>query len=155
MRVKHSIWYSIGNLIVISIIIVAISSYFIFNKMLIGPVFLVMGVCFIFYLKYYKNIFSYYYPDMVFGMVDDFVMVFATTLGGSFAGVGGAIIGGVTGNALTDGLGGLFEGYIVEHQRKFKIDNVRTAFSTMLGKIAGCLFGAGIGLIIVWLVSLI
>lgn len=145
----------ISTLIGFSIFIIGISWYFLLNKMLIGPIFFVMGLCVLGYLKFSKVKFNDFYPDMIFGFVDNFVMVFATTLGGSLAGVGGAIIGGVTGNTLTDGLGGLFEGYIVEHQHKFKIDNVRTAFSTMLGKIAGCLFGAGIGLTLMWLISLI
>ena len=82
-------------------------------------------------------------------------MIFAAVLGGAYAGVAGAIIGGAAGNTITDGMGGLFEGHIAEHQRKYKIDNLRTAMSTMLGKMTGCLFGAGTGLIIVWLISLI
>ena len=155
MRVKHSVWYSIGNLIAISILIVGISSYFLFNKMLIGPIFVGMGLGVVFYLRFVDVKFSSIYPDVIFGMVDNFVMVFATTLGGTLAGVGGAIIGGVTGNTITDGLGGFFEGVVEEYLRKKKINNHRTALSSMLGKIIGCLFGAGIGLTIIWLVSFV
>ena len=69
--------------------------------------------------------------------------------------VAGAIIGGAAGNTLTDGLGGLFEGYVAENQRKIKINNLRTSLSTMLGKVSGCLFGAGLGLVLVELIKII
>ena len=92
---------------------------------------------------------------MIFGLIDNGVLVFAAVLGGSIAGVPGAIIGGAAGNTITDGIGGLFEGHVAQHQRQYKIDNLRTAFSSSFGKMAGCLFGAGIGLILVWLISLI
>ena len=88
--------------------------------------------------------------------MDNGVMVFAAIIGGSLGGVPGAIIGGVTGNAITDGLGGFFEGYISEKQEQlqnFKAE--RRAFSSALGKMTGCLFGAGISLSLIWLIRII
>jgi len=76
-------------------------------------------------------------------------------IGGLIAGVAGAIIGGAAGNTITDGLGGLFEGHAAERLRGKKILEERTALSSTLGKMTGCLFGAGIGLIIVWLIKTI
>jgi len=146
---------AITSFIILSIIVVAISFYFVFNNKLIGFIFLGLGLISLLFLKFFKIEFSSVYPDIVFGAIDNGVLIFAAVLGGAYAGVAGAIIGGAAGNTITDGIGGLFEGHLAQHQRKYKIDNLRTAMSTMLGKMTGCLFGAGTGLIIVWLISLI
>ncbi len=149
MKVKNGLLKSVTSFILLSIIIIGVSVYFVHDSKLIGPAFLVLGLINLLIIKFFKIKISSVYPDMIFGFIDNGVLVFAAVLGGIYAGVVGAVIGGAAGNSLTDGIGGLFEGYIAEHQRKFKIDNKRTALSTMLGKIAGCLFGAGVGLIIV------
>jgi len=142
------------SFIILSVIIIAVSSYFVFDKKLIGPAFLVLGVMNVIFLIFFKIELRSVYPDIIFGFMDNGVLVFAAVMGGNYAGVVGAIIGGAAGNTITDGIGGLFEGHIAEHQREYKIDNLRTAISTSLGKMTGCLFGAGIGLILVWLISL-
>ncbi|MBU6447332.1 hypothetical protein KGQ24_00635 [Patescibacteria group bacterium] len=71
--------------------------------------------------------------------------------GGRIAGVGGAVIGGVVGNAITDGIAGIFEGYWAE--RMVKRDH-RTILGSAVGKMAGCLFGAGIVLLIAGIFNL-
>ncbi len=146
---------AIISFITLSVIVVAIIAYFIFDERLIGPVFLGLGIISLIFLRFFKIKIKSVYPDFIFGVIDNGVLVFAAILGGTYAGVFGAIIGGAAGNTITDGIGGLFEGHIAEHQRKYKIDNLRTSLSTSLGKMSGCLFGAGIGLILIWLVSLI
>ena len=95
------------------------------------------------------------YPDIIFGFIDNSVLVVMAVLGGSIAGVAGAVIGGAAGNTITDGLGGLFEGHAAEKLRVRKIIAKRTAISSTLGKMAGCLFGAGVGLILVWAITLV
>ncbi|MCW8966208.1 MAG: hypothetical protein OQK82_05935 [Candidatus Pacearchaeota archaeon] len=147
---EHTFLEAILSFLLFSVVIIAVSIYFVNSKKLIGPVFLGLGILNILILKFFKIEISSVYPDMIFGIIDNGVLVFAAVLGGTYAGVAGAIIGGAAGNALTDGIGGLFEGYVAQHQKKFEIDNERTPLSTMLGKVAGCLFGAGIGLILVW-----
>ncbi len=142
------------GMIILSVIIIAVSSYFIFNTLLIGPIFLVLGFISLIFLQFFKIKIGEIYPDMVFGIIDNGVLVFAAILGGQVAGVLGAIIGGVAGNTITDGIGGLFEGHIAEKQRS-KFEARRTALSSSLGKMSGCLFGAGIGLIILWLIGLL
>ena len=154
MKVRNKFLKSIISLIIISIIVIAVSSYFVFNAKLIGPAFLVLGLINLLVMKFFKIKISSVYPDMVFGFVDNGVLIFAAVLGGAYAGVVGAIIGGAAGNTITDGMGGLLEGHIAEILKKRKIHHARTAFTTMLGKIAGCLFGAGIGLILVWFIQL-
>ena len=152
---NHRFTKAITTLILLSIIVVAVSAYFVFDSKLIGPAFLGLGVISLIFLKVVGIKISYVYPDMIFGAIDNGVLVFAAVFGGTYAGVAGAIIGGAAGNTITDGIGGLFEGYVAQHQRALKMDNVRTAMSSMLGKMAGCLFGAGAGLIIVWFISII
>ena len=150
---NHNFIKAITSFIILSVIVIAVSVYFVFDKKLIGPAFLGLGVLNLIFLKIAKIDFKSVYPDMVFGAIDNGVLVFAAVLGGTYAGIAGAIIGGAAGNTVTDGIGGLFEGYVAEHQRKFKIDNLRTAMSSMLGKMAGCLFGAGVGLVIIWFIT--
>jgi|TARA_Y100000310_G_C20694343_1_gene824419 hypothetical protein len=152
---KNNLIKAIISFIILSIIVIAVSSYFVFNKKLIGPIFLILGLLSLILLRFLNIKIKSVYPDIIFGLIDNGVLIFAAVLGGIYAGVIGAIIGGAVGNTITDGLGGLFEGHIAQNQRKYKIDNLRTALSTMLGKMTGCLFGAGIGLVLVWLISLI
>jgi uncharacterized protein YqgC (DUF456 family) len=68
--------------------------------------------------------------------------------GGHFAGITGAIIGGVVGNAITDGIAGIFEGQMAEKLRARFIPEERTMLKSAVGKMAGCLLGAGVVLII-------
>ncbi len=145
---------AVFTFLILSIIVVAVSMYFVLDNKLIGPAFLILGLISLIFLKVVGIKLKAVYPDMVFGAIDNGVLVFAAVLGGTYAGIAGAIIGGAAGNTITDGVGGLFEGYLAQHQRSLKIDNLRTAMSSMLGKMAGCLFGAGAGLILVWLISI-
>lgn len=151
---KHFI-KSLINLIGVSIVVVAVASYFIFNKAFIGPAFLIMGILTLLFMIGKGIKLKFVYPDLGFGFVDNGVMVFAAIIGGSFGGIPGAVIGGVAGNTITDGLGGFFEGYISEKQTiltKFKSE--RRMFSSSLGKMTGCMFGAGVSLSLIWLIGL-
>ncbi|MFC1710731.1 hypothetical protein ACFLZJ_01060 [Nanoarchaeota archaeon] len=147
---KRGFFESIITLVILSIIIVAVSAFFIFNEPLIGPAFLVLGVLSLGVLKLFKISARSVYPDIVFGAIDNGFLIFVAAIGGVYAGVFGAIIGGAAGNTVTDSLGGLFEGRIAEKLRKKSVNEKRTPMSTMLGKMVGCLFGAGVGLIILW-----
>lgn len=64
--------------------------------------------------------------------------------GGHFAGVAGAIAGGVVGNAITDGIAGIFEGHLAEKLRMRLVSEERTMLKSAVGKMAGCLLGAGV-----------
>jgi hypothetical protein len=146
---------ALTSFVVFSLVVAAVALYFIFDKGLIGFMFVGLGFVGWGVLGMFKIKIVSVYPDIIFGAVDNGILVFAAVLGGVYAGVFGAVIGGAAGNTVTDGLGGLFEGYIAENQRRLKIDNLRTSLSTMLGKMVGCLWGAGAGLVLVWLISLI
>ena len=82
-------------------------------------------------------------PDMVFGAIDTGLLVIPALWGGLAFGVAGAIAGGVIGDALTDAVAGFFEGGIAEWLRERGIEESREAITTALGKMSGCLLGAG------------
>ena len=151
---KGSFWEAVSSFLVLSIIVVAISWSFVENNLKIGICFLFIGILSLIILKFFKIKITEIYPDMIFGAIDNGFLIFAAVLGANFAGAAGAIIGGAAGNAITDGIGGIFEGHVSENQRRFEIDNNRTALSAGIGKMAGCLFGAGAGLLLVWFIGL-
>lgn len=82
-------------------------------------------------------------PDVVFGAIDTGLLVIPALWGGMAFGVAGAIAGGVIGDALTDAVGGFFEGNVSEWLREKGIEESREAVTTALGKMSGCLLGAG------------
>ncbi len=93
-------------------------------------------------------------PDMVFGALDTGLLVVPALWGGIAFGVAGAVAGGVVGDALTDAIAGFFEGSIDESLRRKGITASREAVTTALGKMTGCLLGAGTVLTVAWLVGI-
>ena len=147
---NHSFVQALTSFFILSIIVLTVSYYFVLKNGLIGIAFIFLGFVSLAVLKFFKIKIKTVYPDLIFGLIDNGVLVFTAVIGAQIAGIPGAIVGGAAGNTVTDGIGGLFEGHIAENQRKYKIENWRNSLSTSLGKMAGCLFGAGIGLLIVW-----
>jgi len=145
-------WIKIfGSLIGIIILIIAVSIIFLENKLGFAFAFLVLGLIFLVMIRIFGIKIKSIYPNLIFGFIDDSLLVLTSTIGGLTAGVGGAIIGGAAGNAITDAIGGLFEGKIAEKMKKEKIKENRSAIATMFGKVTGCLFGAGVMILIIWI----
>lgn len=147
---KESIIKSIISVIILSIIIIAAVSFFVYEKRWIGIIFIILGFLHLFVLSIFKVNIKAVWPDIIFGVIDNGFLVIGALIGADFAGVLGAIIGGAAVNAITDGFAGIFEGWTAEYLRKHKIQEKRTALGSALGKMAGCLFGAGIILIVLW-----
>lgn len=82
-------------------------------------------------------------PDLIFGAIDSGLLVVAACIGAAGFGLKGAIIGGVVGDAVTDGIAGFFEGGIAEWLRARGIEESRTTLGSSCGKMAGCLAGSG------------
>lgn len=131
------------------IVVFAVSAFFIYDTKIIGWVILFLGLLCLVLLKFFKISIKNIWPDIVFGLIDNGILAILAVIGGSFAGVIGAIIGGVVGNSITDGIAGMFEGYIAEKLRESEISESRTMLGSAIGKMAGCLLGAGVVLIIV------
>ena len=114
------------------------------NHLDLGPVVFGLGlVPFIGLLVARRNVKSAI-PDLVFGGLDTGLLVIPALWGGAFFGVAGALAGGVIGDALSDGIAGFFEGSIAQWLRKRGIEESREAVTSALGKMAGCLLGAGL-----------
>ncbi len=152
--VSKNLLKAITTFIILSILVIGFSIFFIFKQNLIGPIYILLGFLGIGFLRFFKITVKETKPDIIFGLIDNGILIFAASIGGIYAGIVGAVLGGAAGNTITDGLGGLFEGRIAAKQRKNNIHQKRTSLSTMLGKMIGCLFGAGIGLIILWAIQL-
>ncbi|MDO8571849.1 MAG: hypothetical protein Q7R79_04175 [bacterium] len=140
---KHTIISSVTTVITLCIIIFAVSAFFISNERFIGFVLLVLfGVCLLALIPFHISLRAIQ-PDIIFGVIDNGILAILAVIGGEIAGIQGAIIGGVVGNAITDGIAGLFEGYSAERLKKRNINDHRTIIGSAIGKMSGCLLGAG------------
>ncbi|MFA4930895.1 MAG: hypothetical protein WC570_03470 [Patescibacteria group bacterium] len=153
MKILNKKWIiTVINLLLLCVVVIGASLFFVFDDRLIGYVLLGLFLLCLGFIKMFGISIRSTRPDIVFGFIDNSILVLLAVFGGHFGGVAGAIIGGAVGNAVTDGIAGLFEG--AEAERNFtagKLEN-RTILGTAVGKMAGCLLGAGVILVIAhWL----
>lgn len=127
------------NVVTLCIIIAGVSIFFVYNSKLIGFVLVALALMCLLSLKLFQVKISSTGPDIVFGLIDNGILAVMAVVGGHIAGVAGAVIGGVVGNSITDGIAGIFEGYWAEKM----IDDKRTILGSAVGKMSGCLLGAG------------
>jgi len=78
-------------------------------------------------------------PDIIFGLIDNVLLIIPAIIGAELFGAVGALAGAVVGNAVSDGIAGLFEGSISEWLHIKGIDSTRTLLGSSLGKMSGCL----------------
>lgn len=78
-------------------------------------------------------------PDIIFGLIDNILLIIPAFIGAELFGASGALAGAVVGNAISDGIAGIFEGSISELLRIRGIDSKRTLPGSSLGKMSGCL----------------
>ena len=140
--------FSILNILMLSVVIATVSIFFIENANWIGVVLIILAILCIFSLVPFKISLKSIQPDIIFGMIDNGILAVMAIFGAHIAGVAGAIIGGVVGNAITDGIAGIFEGKMAERLRQNHISERRTMLGSAVGKMAGCLLGAGIVLVV-------
>lgn len=132
------------NIVTLCIIIAAVSVFFVNNARWMGVILIILAILCVLSLLPFKIKLRSIQPDIVFGLIDNGILAILAIFGGHFAGVTGAILGGVVGNAITDGIAGIFEGYSAEKLRLQLVSEERTMLKSAVGKMAGCLFGAGI-----------
>jgi hypothetical protein len=136
------------KVVTLCVVVVVVSAFFIYDAKIIGLVVFGLGLLCLASLSLFNILIKNVWPDIVFGLIDNGILAIFAVIGGEIAGVAGAIIGGVVGNAITDGIAGVFEGHLAERLRESKISESRTMLGSAIGKMAGCLLGAGIVLII-------
>jgi hypothetical protein len=141
---------ALASVIGVSIVVVGVVSFTIYQTKLIGPIILVLGFIPWIPLRVSGRTIKSTGADIVFGTIDTGILGIAALIGANFAGVLGAIIGGAVGDSITDGFAGLFEGRMAEYLRKHGIEESRTPLSSSMGKMSGCLIGVGIVLTLVW-----
>ncbi len=148
---NKKLWTAVLNILSLCIIIFFVSAFFVYNLKFIGYILVVLsGLC-LASLKLFNVKIHTIKPDIIFGIIDNGILAIMSVFGAEIAGVAGAVIGGVVGNAITDGIAGIFEGYWAE----YLIPDKRTILGSAVGKMAGCLFGAGIVLIITSLLGFV
>lgn len=136
--------------IIISTVVVVAVSITIHNTKLIGPIVVLLGFIPWIPLRLSGRSIKSTGADIVFGTIDTGILAIAALIGASFAGVLGAIVGGAVGDSITDAFAGICEGKMAEYLRKHGIEESRTPLSSSMGKMSGCLLGAGIVLTIAW-----
>ncbi len=141
---------AILSMTVLIIIILLVSYLFVTQKMIIGPVMVLLGVICILPLFLFKVPIRILKAEIIFGIIDNGILAIFALSGAELFGILGAIVGGLVGNSITDGLAGIFEGYEWQKTKKLKIKDSRTALTVAIGKLSGCLFGGGIVLTIAW-----
>ena len=145
---KKNFLVALIKVLALCVIVFSVSAYFVYDAKIIGWVVFGSGLLCLVALRFSNIFIRNVWPDIIFGLIDNGILVVMAVIGGEIAGVAGAIIGGVVGNAITDGIAGIFEGEIAEKLRERKISEERTMLGSAVGKMAGCLLGAGVVLII-------
>jgi hypothetical protein len=135
---------SIINILGLCVVVAAVSLVFAYDSHWIGFVLIVLGFVCLLSLKPFGIRLTQTVPDIIFGVIDNGILALMAIFGGYFGGIAGAILGGVVGNAITDGIAGIFEGQIAERFETTGVPNNRTMLKSAVGKMSGCLFGAGI-----------
>jgi hypothetical protein len=133
------------------VLIIIVMGYFIGYKPLIGPVFIILGFVMLIPLFIGEHFhLESSFSDILFGIIDNGIFIISAIIGADLAGVLGAIVGGAVGNSVSDAVGGIFEGQFADWMEKRGVLQKKTALNSSVGKFAGCLFGAGLILLVVW-----
>ncbi len=119
------------------------------RHLLLGPMILILSLLPLIGLNISRKPFKQAIPDLVFGGIDTGLLAVPAMLGGLHFGAVGALAGAVIGDAITDSIAGFFEGGIARWLRSKGIEESRDPITSSLGKMAGCLLGAGCVLTII------
>jgi len=149
---RQGILAALTSSLVVSVVVVAAVALIIGNVLLIGPAMFVLGLVPLLPIKLSGRSIRSTGADMVFGAVDTGFLGVAALIGAEMGGVLGAVVGGLVGDSITDGFAGIFEGQASEYLRRHGIEEARTPLSSSMGKMSGCLLGAGVTLTLAWTV---
>lgn len=79
------------------------------------------------------------FPDVVFGLVDNGLLIIGAIIGADLFGILGAVLGAALGNAFSDFIGGFFEGWASEWIQRHNGERKATKWSAAVGKLIGCM----------------
>jgi len=130
---KQSLIPALTSVIVISIVVVGVICFTLYNTKLIGPTIVLLGFIPWIPLRISGRTITSTGADIIFGAIDTGILGILALIGASFAGVLGAIVGGAVGDSITDGFAGLFEGRMAAYLRKHGIEESRTPLSSSMG----------------------
>lgn len=145
---EKKILLSVINIVALCIVIVAVSVFFVDGSWWIWFVLIMLSFLCVLSLLPFKISLKSILPDVIFGLIDNGILAILAIFWGYFAGVTWAILGGVVGNAITDGIAWIFEWYYAEKLRLNFVAEERTMLKSAVGKMSWCLFGAGVVLLI-------
>jgi hypothetical protein len=134
---------SLINILGLCVVITAVTLVFVHDSQWMGVLLIMLGVVCLLSLLPFGIQLKSTLPDIVFGVIDNGILAVMAIFGGYLGGIAGAILGGVVGNAITDGIAGIFEGYIAEKFDGTDVPSNRSMLKSAVGKMSGCLFGAG------------
>jgi len=137
-------FFSVANILGLCIVVTAVTLALVNHNQWMGFMLITLGIVCIFSLLLFGIKLKSTVPDVLFGVIDNGILAVMAIFGGHFGGIAGAVLGGVVGNAITDGIAGIFEGYIAEKFDDQDVSNHRSMLKSAVGKMAGCLFGAGV-----------
>ncbi len=149
---KQGIPAALGSLTAISAVVIGVIAYVVYDVRFVGPAMILLGLIPWLPIKLSGRAIRSTGADIVFGAVDTGFLGVAALIGTELGGVLGAVVGGLVGDSITDGFAGIFEGRAAEKLRRLGIEEARTPVSASMGKMSGCLLGAGITLTIAWTV---
>lgn len=129
---------------VVAAVVAALGAITLKNRLLIGPIVLLLGGIPLGALLLAGRSLRGAVPDLVFGAMDTGLLTVPALWGGVTFGAAGAIAGGVIGDSLTDAIAGFCEGGIAAWLSSKGIQASREPVTTSLGKMAGCLLGSGL-----------
>jgi len=133
----------ITNVTVLSAILLAVGYYFLGRITYIGFLIFLLGFLPLIAARLNRLEMKRMIPDMVFGAIDTGLLTIPAIIGAKLFGALGAVVGGVIGDAVTDAIAGFFEGSVAQWLRSKNIEESRLPLSSALGKMSGCLLGAG------------
>jgi len=152
MNNRQGILAALTSALVVSVIVVAAVAFVIYHVGYIGPVVFALGLVPWIPIRLSGRTIRSTGADIAFGAVDTGFLGVAALIGAELGGVLGAVVGGLVGDSITDGLAGIFEGQASEYLRRHGIEEARTPVSASMGKMSGCLLGAGTTLTLAWTV---
>ncbi|MFO7866343.1 MAG: hypothetical protein R6V02_05980 [Candidatus Aminicenantes bacterium] len=147
---KQGILAALGSLAAVSAVVISVIAYAVYDVRLVGPAMILLGLIPWLPIRLSGRTIRSTGADIIFGAVDTGLLGIAALIGAELGGVLGAIVGGLVGDSITDAFAGIFEGRAAEKLRNLGIEEARTPISSSMGKMSGCLIGAGITLTIAW-----